>query len=97
MGASSCASAFPDGVVRACARQGARTRDGADEESVVLGAELGERTGPCRRSERKASGCGAGCPGERRCKARDAVTSLLTAALRAPHRGDGAGARAVAT
>jgi len=31
------------------------------------------------------------------CKSQDAVTMALTAALRVPHRGDGAGARAVAT
>jgi len=41
MGASSCASAFPDGVGRACARQGARTRDGAEEKIVGLGAGMG--------------------------------------------------------
>jgi hypothetical protein len=34
---------------------------------------------------------------ERRCRTWDAVTVARTAALRAPHRGDGAGARAVAT
>ena len=43
MGAFSCASAFPDGVVRACARQGARTRDGVENEIVGLGTCTVER------------------------------------------------------
>ena len=81
MGASSCASAFPDGVVRACARQGARTRDGADDKSIALGAWMVERTGPCGRSEHQTRGGHARCACERRCKARDAVTVALAAAL----------------
>jgi hypothetical protein len=92
-----CGAAFRDGVVRACARHGARTRDGAEEKIVALGAWMKERTGPCGRSEHEASGGHARCACERRCKARDAVTEAQIAALRAPHRGDGAGARAVAT
>ena len=63
---------------------------------VALGAELVERTGTCGRSEHEASGGHARCMCERRCKARDAVTVALAAALCASHLHDGAGARAVA-
>jgi hypothetical protein len=38
-----------DGVVHACARQGACARDGAEEKIVGLGAWRMERTGPCQR------------------------------------------------
>jgi len=86
MGASSCGAAFSDGVVRTCARQGARVRDGADEKIVALGACKMERTGPCGRSEREASGARPRCARERRCKARSAVTAARTAALRCEHR-----------
>ena len=96
MGASSCAAAFPDGVVRACARQGARARDGGEEKIAGLGGGMRERTGPCQRehgSGRRASAR----PRASACKDQDAVTVALTAALRAAHLHDGAGARAVAT
>ena len=95
MGASSCGAAFPDGVVRTCARQGARARDGAEEKIVALGAGMGERTRSCFRSEHEAGGAHARCPRERRCRTWDTATVARAAALRAPHRGDGAGARAV--
>jgi hypothetical protein len=80
MGASSCASGFPDGVVRACARQGARTRDGADEKIVALGTELVERTGTCQREHTPR--CRA-CEHLRAsaCKDQDAVTGALAAAM----------------
>jgi hypothetical protein len=95
MGASSCVAAFSDGVVRACARQGARKRDGADEKIVALGAWGMERTGPCQREHTpKRRSCAQ--PRASACKARNAVTEAQIAALRASHRGDGAGARAVA-
>ena len=95
MGASSCASAFPDGVGRACARQGARTRDGADEKGVVLSAGMVERTGTCQREQApRRRACAH--PHASACKDQDAVTVALAAALRAPHLHDGAGARAVA-
>ena len=48
MGAPSCGVAFLDGVVRTCARQGARAHDGAEEKIVALGAEVAERIGPCQ-------------------------------------------------
>ena len=95
MGASSSATAFPDGVVRACARQGARARDDAGEKIVVLGAGMMERTGPCQR-ERGSGRRSCAQPRASACKDQDAVTGAQTAALRALHRGDGAGARAVA-
>ena len=44
-----CAAAFPEGVVRACARQGARARDGARAQIAALSAWQMERTGPCQR------------------------------------------------
>ena len=47
-----CGAAFSDGVVRACARQGARVRDGAEEKIVALCTCTMERTGTCGRSER---------------------------------------------
>ena len=64
---------------------------------AALGAEIAERTRSCVRSEHEASDAHARCARERRCRTWDAVTVALTAALRALHRGDGAGARAVAT
>jgi len=91
-----CGTAFPDGVARACARQGARARDGADEKIVALGAELGERTGTCQR-EHGSGRRSCAQPRASACKDQDAVTVALTAALRASDQGDGAGARAVAT
>ena len=95
MGASSCGAAFPDGVVRACARQGARTRDGAKEKSIALGAWITERTGTCQRKHTpRRRACAH--PRASACKDQDAVTEARTAALRASRRGDGAGARAVA-
>jgi hypothetical protein len=44
-----CGAAFSDGVVRACARQGACARDGARAKIAALGACTMERTGPCQR------------------------------------------------
>ena len=73
MGASSCGAAFSDGVVRTCARQGARVRDGADEKIVALGACKMERTGPCQR-ERGSGRRSCAQPRASACKARDAVT-----------------------
>jgi hypothetical protein len=96
MGASTSGAAFPDGVVRACARQGARTRDGAEEKIVVMGAWMMERTGPCQR-EHGTGRRSCEQPRASACKDQDAVTVARTAALQALHRGDGAGARAVAT
>jgi hypothetical protein len=55
MGASGCGAAFSHGVGRACARQGARTRDGAQAKIAALGACTVERTGPCVRSERESA------------------------------------------
>ena len=94
MGAPSCGVAFLDGVVRTCARQGARAHDGAEEKVVGLGDWVMERTGPCQReyTPRRRS-CAQ--PRASACKDQDAVTGARTAALRALHRGDGAGARAV--
>jgi len=91
-----CGAAFPDGVVRACARQGARTRDGGEEEIVELGAWMVKRAGTC--DQASARQCLAHVHGHARarCKSQDAVTVALAAALRATHLHDGAGARAVA-
>jgi len=91
-----CGAAFPDGVVRACARQGARARDGAQEKIAALSACTMERTGPCQR-ERGAGRRSCPHPRASACKDQDAVTEAQIAALRAPHLHDGAGARAVAT
>ena len=91
-----CGAAFPNGVVRACARQGARACDGAGEKGVALGAGMMERTRSCFRSEHEAWSRSCAQPRERRCRTWDAVTVAWTVALRALHRGDGAGARAVA-
>jgi hypothetical protein len=55
--------------------------DGAWEKGIALGVCTVEMIGPCRRSEHEASGGHAQCTCERSCKARDAVTVTLAAAL----------------
>jgi len=88
---------FPYGVVRACARQGARTRDDAEERILALGAEMVERTGTCDQASARQDLAHVRGHARARCKSQDAVTVARTAALCASHLHDGAGARAVAT
>jgi len=87
MGAFSCASAFPDGVVRACARQGARTRDGDDEKILAPGAEMVERTGTCQR-EHLHGGADRALRPERAQGERRSRTIRARAQVQGPERGD---------
>ncbi len=57
-----CGAAFPDEVVRTCARQRACARDGAEEKIVGLGAWMMERTRSCVRSEHEARSRSCACP-----------------------------------
>jgi hypothetical protein len=110
MGASSCATAFPDGVSRDVLPEPELA--GAHHDASGGGCTA-RGTGLVGRSPRWAPSwwSGLGLAGERAragrrsctcharasCKARDAVTVPLAAALRATTLHDGAGARAVAT